>query len=78
VALVLVALRRPSGDPFWFVLRGSIVGCAVLLLVANNPQGYRLELVFVPAIAAGFALALAYLLPLARGLGVAQPRSSAE
>ena len=57
-AIALVAFRRPRGDAFWLVLRGAIVGCVVLLLIANNPQGYRLELVFVPVIAAGFALAL--------------------
>lgn len=57
-AIVLVAVRRPRGDAFWLICRGAILGCVVLLLVANNPQGYRLELVFVPVIAAGFAIAL--------------------
>jgi hypothetical protein len=58
VAVVLVALRRPRGDAFWLAAHGSILGSIVLLLVANNAQGYRLELVFVPVIAAGFALAI--------------------
>ena len=57
-AIVLVIVRRPRRDAFWLVSHGAIFGCVILLLVANNPQGYRLELVFVPAIAAGFALAL--------------------
>lgn len=57
-AIVLVAVRRARGDAFWLMAHGAILGCVVLLLVANNPQGYRLELVFVPAIAAGFAIAL--------------------
>jgi hypothetical protein len=57
-AIVLVAARRPRWDAFWLVQRGAILGCVVLLLVANNPQGYRLELVFVPVVAAGFAIAL--------------------
>jgi hypothetical protein len=58
LAIVLVIVHRPRRDPFWLIAHGAIVGCVVLLLVANNPQGYRLELVFIPVIAAGFALAL--------------------
>lgn len=61
VAIVLAALQRPNGDAFWLAMRGATLGCAVLLLVANNPQGYRLEMVFVPVIAAGFAVAITYL-----------------
>ncbi len=57
-AILLVALWRARGDAFWLTAHGAILGCVILLLVANNPQGYRLELVFVPVIAAGFALAL--------------------
>lgn len=60
-AIALVVVRRPSGDPFWLMAHGAVAGCAVLLLIANNPQGYRLELVLVPAIAAGFALGLSRL-----------------
>lgn len=58
VALALTALRRPRGDAFWLMAHGTILGCVILLLVAANPQGYRLELVFVPVIATGFAIAL--------------------
>lgn len=58
VAIALVILRRARGDSFWLVAHGAIPGCVLLLLVANNPQGYRLELIFVPVIAIGFALAL--------------------
>ncbi len=65
-ALCLAAFRRARGDAFWLAVRGAIAGCVILLLVANNPQGYRLELVFVPAIAAGFALAITWLVPLLR------------
>ncbi|HEX3172602.1 MAG TPA: hypothetical protein VHQ43_00085 [Solirubrobacterales bacterium] len=60
-AIVLVVARRPRGDAFWLVQRGAILGCIVLLLIANNPQGYRLELVFVPTIAAGLAIAFSRL-----------------
>lgn len=71
VAIALVAARRPRGDSYWLMAHGAILGSAVLLLIANNPQGYRLELVFVPVVASGFAIALAR-------LGGRQPRSSAE
>jgi len=57
-AIALVMFRRPRGDAFWLASHGAVAGCVVLLLVANNPQGYRLELVFVPVIATGFALAM--------------------
>ena len=70
-ALTLVAVRRARGDAYWLAAHGAILGCVVLLLIAANPQGYRLELVFVPLIAIGFALALSRL------PGV-QPLSSAE
>jgi hypothetical protein len=65
-AITLVALRRPRGDGYWQMAHGAILGCVVLLLIANNPQGYRLELVFVPVIATGFALALSRLRTLSR------------
>lgn len=58
LAIVLVVVHRPRRDAFWLTCHGAIAGCVVLLLIANNPQGYRLELVFVPVVAAGFALAL--------------------
>jgi hypothetical protein len=60
-AILLAAVRRPLGDSFWLMTRGAILGCAALLLLANNPQGYRLELVFVPVIAIGFATVLSRL-----------------
>jgi len=69
-AILLVILRRARRDAFWLAAHGAILGCVVLLLIANNPQGYRLELVFAPVIAAGFALvldrAVAWLVPLQR------------
>ena len=54
--LIAVALRPARGDAFWVAQRGVLVGSAVLLLLSNSPQGYRLELVLVPAYAAGVAL----------------------
>jgi dolichyl-phosphate-mannose-protein mannosyltransferase len=55
---VLVLLKRTNRDVFWIVIKASIPGCVLLLFVANNPQGFRLELVFLPVIAAGIALVL--------------------
>jgi hypothetical protein len=37
-------------------MKAAIPGCIVLLLLANNPQAYRLELVFVPIAAVGLAV----------------------
>lgn len=61
VALAIVALAalvtRPSrGDPYFSLMKAAIPGCVALLLVANNPQAYRLELVFVPIAAVGLAV----------------------
>lgn len=58
-ALIVYAIaRRPRHDAFWLATRGAALGCVALLLVANNPQGYRLELVFLPVVAVGLARAL--------------------
>jgi hypothetical protein len=55
-ALVVVALHRTRRDPYFALAKGAIPGCILLLLLANNPQAYRLELVFVPVAAIGLAL----------------------
>jgi hypothetical protein len=65
-AIALAIWQRPRGDAYWLVVRGATLGCVVLLLIANNPQGYRLELVFVPVIATGFAIAASRLLSVSR------------
>ena len=46
-------------------MKAAIPGSIVLLLLANNPQAYRLELVFVPMAAVGLAV-------LARGVWTAR------
>jgi energy-converting hydrogenase Eha subunit E len=56
LALVVVALRPSRRDPYFSLMKAAIPGCIVLLLLANNPQAYRLELVFVPVAAVGLAL----------------------
>ena len=50
-------MTRPSrGDPYFSLMKAAIPGCVVLLLLANNPQAYRLELVLVPIAAVGLAV----------------------
>ena len=55
-ALVAVAARPSRGDPYFSLMKAALPGCVVLLLLANNPQAYRLELVFVPMAAVGLAV----------------------
>ena len=57
IAAILALVMRPSrGDPYFSLMKAAIPGCVVLLLLANNPQAYRLELVFVPLAAVGLAV----------------------
>jgi hypothetical protein len=55
-ALVAVAARPSRGDPYFSLMKAAIPGGLLLLLLANNPQAYRLELVFVPVAAVGLAV----------------------
>jgi hypothetical protein len=55
-ALVALVTRPSRGDPYFSLMKASIPGCLLLLLLANNPQAYRLELVFVPVTAVGLAV----------------------
>jgi hypothetical protein len=55
-ALVAVIARPSRGDPYFSLMKAAIPGCVVLLLLANNPQAWRLELVLVPIAAVGLAL----------------------
>jgi hypothetical protein len=55
-ALVALLLRPSRGDPYFSLMKAAIPGCVLLLLLANNPQAYRLELVFVPLAAVGLAI----------------------
>jgi hypothetical protein len=68
-ALVAVLLRPAHGDPYFTLVKAAIPGCVLLLLLANNPQAYRLELVFVPTAAVGLAT-LASLHDLGAGTGL--------
>jgi hypothetical protein len=55
-ALIALLARPSSGDPYYSLMKASLPGCVLLLLLANNPQAYRLELVFVPMAAVGLAI----------------------
>jgi hypothetical protein len=55
-ALVAVVARPARGDPYFSLMKAAIPGCILLLLLANNPQAYRLELVLVPIAAVGLAI----------------------
>jgi hypothetical protein len=55
-ALVALVARPSRGDPYFSLMKASLPGCVLLLLLANNPQAYRLELVFVPMAAVGLAI----------------------
>jgi hypothetical protein len=55
-ALVALVLRPSRGDPYFSLMKAAVPGSIVLLLLANNPQAYRLELVLVPMAAVGLAV----------------------
>ena len=57
-AIVAVVVHRSRRDPYFSLAKAAIPGCILLLLLANNAQAYRLELVFVPIAAIGLALML--------------------
>jgi hypothetical protein len=64
--LVAVAARPAGRDPYFSLMKGAIPGCILLLLLANNPQAFRLELVFVPMAAVGLAMLIQRALALQR------------
>jgi hypothetical protein len=55
-ALIALVALPSRGDPYFSLMKASLPGCVLLLLLANNPQAYRLELVFVPMAAVGLAI----------------------
>jgi hypothetical protein len=70
-------VASPRRDPFFMFSRAALVGAAALIALSINYTGMRLELVFVPSLAAGLAFAASRLLiPLSKNwLG---PRLSAR
>jgi hypothetical protein len=60
---IIVVIVRPSRGDFYGILAKALIpGCVLLLLIANNPQSYRLELVFLPVSAIGLAFLANWLL----------------
>jgi hypothetical protein len=70
IAYMLFA--RTDRDPYFIAARGLVAGGVAFLLIAANPQGWRLELVFVPA----FAMALALVLERIREWSLRAPSGS--
>jgi hypothetical protein len=50
VLLVLFLVRAPR-EPYFDLHRGAVLGYALFLAAAANPQGYRLELIALPTLA---------------------------
>ncbi len=67
VGAVLVAsvgymfIAGPRRDPFFTLSRGALLGAAALLVLSINYTALRIELVFLPTIAAGLAFAVSRL-----------------
>lgn len=61
-AVAYMFIAGPRGDPFFMLNRAGLVGAAVLFAVSINYTDMRLELVFIPGVAAGLAFAAERLL----------------
>lgn len=66
IGLVVVARTRSLGDGLLRFWPGMVVGCVLMLLINPLATEFRLELVWVPAIAVGVAVAAEHALSLAR------------
>lgn len=71
--LVWLELRSPKEDGYFRMMRASVFGGLALLALAANYQSYRLELVWLPAVAVGAALMLDSALARAPGLAQSRP-----
>jgi hypothetical protein len=58
VTLAVLLVRGPREDDYFALQQASLLSGAVYLLLSPNPQNYRLELVFLPAVAVAIALTL--------------------
>jgi hypothetical protein len=56
VIAVIMLLAKGTCDPFFRLMRGALLGAAAFMALAVLYSKLRLELVFVPAVAVGFAL----------------------
>lgn len=68
VAVAYMFIAGPRRDPFFMLSRAGLIGAAALIAISINYTDLRLEIVFIPGIAAGLAFAIARLPALARAL----------
>jgi hypothetical protein len=54
-AVIYMCWRAPARDPFFLLQRFALLGCVLTVGIALNYTGLRLELMFVPCVAAGLA-----------------------
>ena len=50
-----LVFRTPREDPYFRMMRASLVGGLVLVALAASYQAFRIEIVMVPALAVGAA-----------------------
>jgi hypothetical protein len=62
VAVGYMFVASPRSDPFFMLSTAAVVGAAALIGLSINYTAMRLELVFVPSLAAALALAASRLL----------------
>jgi hypothetical protein len=65
-AVAYMFIAGPRGDPFFMLSRAGLVGAALLIAISINYTDMRLELVFIPGVAAGLAFALTRVLAASR------------
>ena len=65
-AVAYMFIASPRGDPFFMLNQAGLVGAAAVVAISINYTSMRLELVFIPGVAAGLAFAAARLLVPAR------------
>jgi hypothetical protein len=68
--MAFLLLFPPRRDSFFEMQRGCAIGGVIYLLLANNPQGFRLELVLLPVAAAAVAYAISRFRPRIRPLSL--------
>jgi hypothetical protein len=56
VAGLVFLFTRRGPDPYFRLVRGTLLGAAIFIAISINYTGLRLELVFVPALAVSLAL----------------------
>lgn len=64
LAGIVTLLRKGAPDPYFRLIRGTLLGAIVYIAVSINYTNLRLETVFIPALAVGLAVLIqTYLAP---------------